>query len=36
MIQKGEILSFTFVAGSEDEIVELIERLHFSTAPTHH
>jgi hypothetical protein len=36
MIQKGEILSFTFVAGTEDEIVELIERLHFSTAPTHH
>jgi len=37
MIEKGSILSFTFVAGSEDEIDELIEHLHFSgTAAPHH
>ncbi len=32
MIDKGFIVSFTFVAGSEDELDELIERIHFSTA----
>jgi hypothetical protein len=32
MIDKGFIVSFTFIAGSEDELDELIERLHFSTA----
>jgi hypothetical protein len=37
MIEKGSILSFTFVAGSENEIDELIEHLHFSvTAAPHH
>jgi hypothetical protein len=29
MIEKGEIVSFTFVGGSEDEIDELIEQLKF-------
>jgi hypothetical protein len=29
MIDKGFIVSFTFIAGSEDELDELIERLHF-------
>jgi hypothetical protein len=36
MIQRSEIISFTFVAGSEDEIDELIERLHFTTTVTRH
>jgi hypothetical protein len=31
MIEKGSILSLTFVAGSEDEIDELIEHLHFAS-----
>lgn len=29
MIEKGEIVSFTFVGGSEDEVEELIENLKF-------
>jgi hypothetical protein len=29
MIEKGYIVSFTFVGGSEDEVQELIERLNF-------
>lgn len=32
MIEKGSIVSFTFIAGSEDELDELIERLRFVTA----
>src|SRR6266496_70602 len=31
LIERGSILSFTFVAGSEEEIDELIERLHFAS-----
>ena len=30
MIDKGHIVSFTFIAGSEDELDELIERSHFA------
>jgi hypothetical protein len=33
MIEKGYIVSFTFVGGSEDEVQELIERLNFGTQP---
>ncbi|MFZ1918467.1 MAG: hypothetical protein WAU58_12900 [Terriglobales bacterium] len=36
MLAKGEVVSFTFIAGSEDEIDDLIDELHFtakSTAP---
>lgn len=32
MIEHGEIVSFTFVGGSEDDVDELIERLTFTTA----
>ena len=32
MIEHGEIVSFTFVGGSEDEVDELIDRLIFTTA----
>ena len=32
MIEHGEIISFTFVGGSEDEVDELIDRLTFTTA----
>jgi hypothetical protein len=32
MIEHGQIVSFTFVGGSEDEVDELIERLSFTTA----
>jgi hypothetical protein len=36
MIDKGEIISFTFVGGSEDEIDQLIGQLSFTrTAPAH-
>jgi hypothetical protein len=31
MIEKGCIVSFTFVGGSEDEVRELIDRLNFGT-----
>jgi hypothetical protein len=31
MVAKGQILSFTFIAGSEDEVDELIERLGFGS-----
>jgi hypothetical protein len=33
MIEKGYIVSFTFVGGSEDEVQELIESLNFGTQP---
>ena len=33
MIEKGYIVSFTFVGGSEDEIEDLAERLSFGTRP---
>lgn len=33
MVVKGQILSFTFIAGSEDEVDELIENLGFAGAP---
>jgi hypothetical protein len=33
MIEKGYIVSFTFVGGSEDEVQELIERLNFVVQP---
>jgi hypothetical protein len=32
MLSKGQIVSFTFIGGSEDEIDNLIEELHFGTA----
>jgi hypothetical protein len=31
MVVKGQILSFTFIAGSEDEVDELIEKLRFAS-----
>lgn len=33
MIDKGYIVSFTFIGGSEDEVDELITRLRFGTQP---
>jgi hypothetical protein len=36
LLAKGEIVSFTFVAGSEDEVDELIEGLRFGSAKTSH
>jgi hypothetical protein len=30
LLAKGQIISFTFIAGSEDEINDLLERLHFA------
>jgi len=35
LLAKGQIVSFTFIAGSEDEVDELIERLHFSAPKSH-
>ena len=32
MLAKGQIVSFTFVAGSEDELDDLTDRLHFVAA----
>jgi hypothetical protein len=32
LLAKGQIVSFTFIAGSEDEIDDLIDALHFSAA----
>ena len=32
LLAKGQIVSFTFIAGSEDEIDDLIEALHFGPA----
>ena len=31
LLAKGQIVSFTFIAGSEDENDDLIEFLHFTT-----
>lgn len=36
MIEKGYIVSFTFVGGSEDEVEELIENLSFATKAQPH
>lgn len=36
LVAKGRVLSFTFVAGSEDEVDELIDGLHFGSAKTPH
>jgi len=32
LLAKGQIVSFTFIAGSEDELDDLMDGLHFSTA----
>jgi hypothetical protein len=32
LLAKGHIVSFTFIAGSEDELDDLMDGLHFSTA----
>ena len=32
LLAKGQIVSFTFIAGSEDELDNLMDGLHFSTA----
>jgi len=31
LLAKGQIVSFTFLAGSEDEVNDLIESLHFGS-----
>jgi hypothetical protein len=33
MIEKGNVISFTFLAGSEDEIEDLINSLRFGGRP---
>lgn len=35
MIEKGNIVSFTFVGGSQDEMEKLIESLKFTAGPAH-
>jgi hypothetical protein len=37
LLTKGKIVSFTFIAGSEDELDDLMDALHFTVAksPTH-
>jgi hypothetical protein len=35
-LQKGSLVSFTFIGGSEDEVVELIEELAFVPTAKHH
>jgi len=37
LLAKGQILSFTFIAGSEEELDDLMDSLHFSVAksPAH-
>jgi hypothetical protein len=37
LLAKGKIVSFTFIAGSEDELDDLMDALHFTVAkaPTH-
>jgi hypothetical protein len=35
-LQKGYAVSFTFIAGSEDEVSELIEKLSFATRKPGH
>ena len=32
LLAKGQIVSFTFIAGSDDELNDLIDRLHFTAA----
>jgi hypothetical protein len=32
VLSKGRIVSFTFIAGTEDELDDLIDRLHFTTS----
>jgi hypothetical protein len=32
LLAKGKLVSFTFIAGSQDEINDLLERLHFAAA----
>ena len=32
LLAKGQIVSFTFIAGSEDELNDLIDRLRFTAA----
>jgi hypothetical protein len=34
MIEKGFVISFTFISGSEDEVDELIESLRFGRKET--
>ena len=34
MLEKGSILSFTFIGGSEDDVEQLIENLSFSAVPS--
>jgi hypothetical protein len=34
LLSKGQIVSFTFIAGSEDEVDDLIEGLHFGGMQT--
>lgn len=36
LLAKGQIISFTFIAGSEEEVDNLIEGLHFGAAKTQH
>jgi hypothetical protein len=37
LLAKGQIVSFTFIAGSEDELDDLMEGLHFTVAkPSSH
>lgn len=35
MIEKGEIVSFTFIAGSQDDVNELVARLRFGPTTVH-
>jgi hypothetical protein len=34
LLQKGTVVSFTFIAGSQDEVDRLIDRLHFQRVAT--
>jgi len=34
LLAKGQIVSFTFIAGSEDELDEIMDGLHFGAAKT--
>ena len=36
LLAKGQIISFTFIGGSEDEVDNLIEGLHFGAAKPQH
>jgi hypothetical protein len=35
LLTKGQIVSFTFIAGSEEEIDNLIDELHFGSTKMH-